>query len=61
MELSQKEYYEKLHEDYKNLMSEYEELNEKGEDKAIITKKLIQLNEKHKEITQEYSKIVNDD
>jgi hypothetical protein len=51
------ENYEKLQDDYKRLMSEYEELknDEKGRD--LIDKKLAEIMNKHKEITDAFSKI----
>jgi len=55
----QKEYYEKLNEEYKKWMSEYDELAENKAGNEIINKKLDELTEKHEEINKEFSKLTD--
>jgi hypothetical protein len=51
------ENYEKLQDDYKRLMSEYEELKKDEKGRDLIDKKLAEIKNKHKEITDAFSKI----
>jgi deoxyadenosine/deoxycytidine kinase len=59
MDNVQKEYYEKLNEEYKKWMSEYNELAENKAGNEIINKKLDELTEKHEEINKEFSKLTD--
>ena len=57
MENPEVENYEQLHIDYKKLMSEYEDLKSENVDENILTKKLDEIQKKHKEITDVFSKL----
>ena len=51
--------YERLQDDYKKLLSEYEEIksNQKDDGNGVIAKKLEEIDSKHKEISVAFSKI----
>jgi len=55
---TQKENYEKLHDEYKKLMAEYKEIEKIG-DSDKINKKINELSEKQKEIAKEFSNLTN--
>ena len=59
MEEQDVENYEKLHVDYDKLMAEYKELRNNNGSNEEISKKRSQLDEKQKEITEIFSKMID--
>jgi hypothetical protein len=54
---SEVENYEKLHNDYKKLMAEYEKLKLENADHKLVAIKLEEIQKKHQEITDIFSKL----